>query len=117
MNQATQNDWPKETWKKHPIKVIQATMRAQLSNSGTLLLRLPVCLSTRTILFFLQINTLHALLLSVFVEILFCKAKEPGAFSDGDCSHVIVAMVIEEIKICLLLGRKVMTNLDSILES
>ena len=28
---------------------------------------------------------------------------------DGDCSH--------EIKICLLLGRKVMTNLDSILKS
>ena len=32
------------------------------------------------------------------------------AFStDGDCSH--------EIKRCLLLGRKVMTNLDSILKS
>ena len=29
--------------------------------------------------------------------------------ADGDCSH--------EIKICLLLGRKVMTNLDSILNS
>ena len=29
--------------------------------------------------------------------------------SDGDCSH--------EIKRCLLLGRKVMTNLDSILQS
>ena len=28
---------------------------------------------------------------------------------DGDCSH--------EIKICLLLGRRVMTNLDSILKS
>ena len=28
---------------------------------------------------------------------------------DGDCNH--------EIKRCLLLGRKVMTNLDSILES
>ena len=31
------------------------------------------------------------------------------AVSDGDCSH--------EIKRCLLLGRKVMTNLDSILKS
>ena len=30
-------------------------------------------------------------------------------FADGDCSH--------EIKRCLLLGRKVMTNLDSILKS
>ena len=29
--------------------------------------------------------------------------------ADGDCSH--------EMKICLLLGRKVMTNLDSILKS
>ena len=29
--------------------------------------------------------------------------------ADGDCSH--------EIKICLLLGRKVMTNLDSIFRS
>ena len=29
--------------------------------------------------------------------------------TDGDCSH--------EIKICLLLGRKVMTNLDSIFKS
>ena len=29
--------------------------------------------------------------------------------ADGNCSH--------EIKICLLLGRKVMTNLDSILKS
>ena len=29
--------------------------------------------------------------------------------ADGDCTH--------EIKICLLLGRKVMTNLGSILES
>ena len=29
--------------------------------------------------------------------------------ADGDCSHVI--------KICLLLGRKVMTNLDSIFKS
>ena len=29
--------------------------------------------------------------------------------ADGDCSH--------EIKICLLLGRKVMTNLDIILKS
>ena len=29
--------------------------------------------------------------------------------ADGDCSH--------EIKICLLLGRKVMTSLDSVLKS
>ena len=33
----------------------------------------------------------------------------PKITEDGDCSH--------EIKRCLLLGRKVMTNLDSILKS
>ena len=33
----------------------------------------------------------------------------PKITADGDCSH--------EIKRCLLLGRKVMTNLDSILQS
>ena len=33
----------------------------------------------------------------------------PKITADGDCSH--------EIKRCLLLGRKVMTNLDSILKS
>ena len=34
---------------------------------------------------------------------------DPGIPADGDCSH--------EIKRCLLLGRKVVTNLDSILKS
>ena len=33
----------------------------------------------------------------------------PKSLADGDCSH--------ELKRCLLLGRKVMTNLDSILKS
>ena len=40
------------------------------------------------------------------VMILFLGSK---ITADGDCSH--------EIKRCLLLGRKAMTNLDSILES
>ena len=35
-------------------------------------------LSTRTVLFFLLINISLALLLSIFVEILFCKAEGPG---------------------------------------
>ena len=39
-------------------------------------------------------------------DFIFGGSKIPA---DGDCSH--------EIKRCLLLGRKVMTNLDSILES
>ena len=38
-------------------------------------------------------------------EFIFAGSK---ITADGDCSH--------EIKRCLLLGRKVMTNLDSILE-
>ena len=43
MNQTNQNDWPKETWKKCPIKVIQTAMRLWLSPSFSL--SLPVCLS------------------------------------------------------------------------
>ena len=39
-------------------------------------------------------------------DFLFCGSK---ITADGDCSH--------EIKRCLLLGRKVMTNLDSIFKS
>ena len=39
-------------------------------------------------------------------DFIFCGSK---ITSDGDCSH--------EIKRCLLLGRKVMTNLDSIFKS
>jgi len=39
-------------------------------------------------------------------EFIFLGAK---ITADGDCSH--------EIKRCLLLGRKAMTNLDSILKS
>ena len=39
-------------------------------------------------------------------DIIFLGSKIPA---DGDCSH--------EIKRCLLLGRKAMTNLDSILKS
>ena len=40
------------------------------------------------------------------LEFIFLSSK---ITADGDCSH--------EIKRCLLLGRKVMTNLDSILKS
>ena len=82
VNQTNQNDWPKESWKKCPIKVIQTAMRAWLSNSGTLPLSPLVCLSvTHTVLFFLLINTLLASLLSIFVEILFCKVEGPGPLS------------------------------------
>ena len=40
-------------------------------------------------------------------DFIFLGSKEPTV--DGDCSH--------EIKRCLLLGRKAMTNLDSVLKS
>ena len=41
-----------------------------------------------------------------FYDFIFLSSK---ITADGDCSH--------EIKICLLLGRKIMTNLDSIFKS
>ena len=81
MHQANKNDSPKETQKKCPIKAIQPAMRVRLSNSGTVPLSLPECLSTPTILFFLLINILLASLLSIFVEILFCKAEGPRPLS------------------------------------
>ena len=33
VNQSNKNDWPKETWKKCPIKVTQTAMRVQLRDS------------------------------------------------------------------------------------
>ena len=78
VNQASQNDWPKETQKKCPMKVIQTARRC---NSRTLSLSPPACLSTHTVLFFLLINTWPASRLSVLVEIIFCRAKGPGPLS------------------------------------
>ena len=48
------------------------------------------------------------ILLSKFNMLQYFKSN-PKITADGDCSH--------EIKRCLLLGRKAMTNLDSILKS
>ena len=42
-------------------------------------------------------------------RLFFCEGPGSKITADGDCSH--------EIKKCLLLGRKVMANLDSILKS
>ena len=44
--------------------------------------------------------------MEIVVDFIFVGSK---ITADGDCSH--------EIKRCLLLGRKVMTNLDSILKN
>ena len=68
VNQANQDDWPKETWKKCPIKVIQTAMRLQLGDSVPESTRV----SIHTVLFFL----LH------FVRILFCKAEGQGLVTD-----------------------------------
>ena len=57
--------------------MIQTAKRAQLRDSP----ESAPCLCTHTVLFFLFVNTLLASLLSVFVEILFCKAKGPGPLS------------------------------------
>ena len=46
----------------------------------SLCLSLSVCLSTYSVLCSL-LNTLFASLLSIFVEIIFCKAKRPGSLS------------------------------------
>ena len=48
---------------------------------GTVPLSLPMCLSTCTVLFSLLRNTLLVSLLSIFVEIIFCKAEGPGLLS------------------------------------
>ena len=50
-------------------------------DSGALPLSLAMCLSTRTVLFFLLINSLLTSLLSIFVEALLCKVKGPGPLS------------------------------------
>ena len=42
-------------------------------------------------------------------DFIFFRGGAPKITADGDCSH--------EIKRCLLLGRKVMTNLDNIFKS
>ena len=78
LNQANQNDWPKENQKKHPIKIIQTTTRLRLRDSPSESAH--VSIHTYCTLF-LQINTLLALLLSSLVGILFCKAEGPRPLS------------------------------------
>ena len=70
VNQANQNDWPKETNKKCLIQVIQTALRAQAWDS------LPVCLSTCIILF--PLNKYLTCFTTFFVGVLFCKVEGPG---------------------------------------
>ena len=78
LNQANQNDWPKETRKKYSKKVIQTAMMMQLKDSPS------ECTSASSHTYctlLLLINTSLAPLLSVFVEILFCIVEGPGPLS------------------------------------
>ena len=70
------NDWPKETQKKYPIKVIQTTR-----SSETLSPWVCLCVYSHVLYSFFPLNTLLASLLSVFVRILSCQAKGPGPLS------------------------------------
>ena len=78
VNQANWSDWPKDTHKKCPIRIIQPDLQAQLGAWPSESAWEPI---TRTVVFFLLINTLLASLLSVFMENLFCKAWRPGPLS------------------------------------
>ena len=76
LNQANQNDWPKRTWKKCPIKEIQTATRMQLSLS--LSLSLSMCpVSTCTVLFFPP----KTLLSLYFVGILLLQSQRARALS------------------------------------
>ena len=78
LNQANQNDWPKENWKNWPIKVIQIAVRVWFSLSLSLSEPTRESLSTRSIFLFLLINTLLVSLLFIFMGIFFCRAEGPG---------------------------------------
>ena len=70
VNQANQNDWPKETWTKYPIKVIETATRMQLSDSFHLMVY------PHVLCFFPSLNTYFTFFTtSFFGEVLFCKAK------------------------------------------
>ena len=78
VNQANQNDWLKDNQKKIPC-ISDLNGKPWGCNSGTLPLSLPLCLSTCIVPFFLLIHTLFGSLFSIFVGMLFCKAKGPGS--------------------------------------
>ena len=71
-NQAKQNDWPIETWKKCPIKVAQTTARVSFSLSP------PMGLSTCTVLVSLLVILLLFHYFLSLVGIHLCTADGPG---------------------------------------
>ena len=70
-NQAKGDGWPKSTQRDTPRKWFKLPKGWDWPSQ-------PVYLSTCTVLLFLLINSLSISLLSIFVGILFCKAKGPG---------------------------------------
>ena len=66
-----------------------------------------VCVCVCVSILFLEFEPLRIVICSAII--LFCFLAKHKITADGDCSH--------EIKRCLLLGRKAMTSLDSILKS
>ena len=72
VNQANQNYWSKEIWKKCPIKIIQTVTRVQLSNSEST----RVFIHTYCTLF--PVNKYFTGFTTFFVGILFFKAEGPG---------------------------------------
>ena len=100
LNQGNQNDWPKETQKKCPIKVVQTVRRAPLSDS----LLESDRVSIHTLFSSLLINTLLVSLLSDFVEILCCKTKGPGTLSLTTLSRLGSSAFISLTQSSLCLG-------------
>ena len=76
VNQANQNDWPRETRKKCPIKVIQTA-----TGCPSVTLSQPGHVSVHTYSTLFPLSTLLASLFLFFVGILFCKAEKPGPLS------------------------------------
>ena len=81
MNEANQDDWPKENWKECPVKVIQTAARAQLRDC--LSLGLPVCLSAHTVHFPPPNKYFTVSSLSICVKSLFRTTEGPGPSSWG----------------------------------
>ena len=82
-NQAKQEHWPKETWEKCPIKVIQTTMRAWLSE--------PTCVCIHVYSFFLLI-VYFSIAFHHYVKIHFYSADGPGPCQWSLLPVVLVVM-------------------------
>ena len=79
VNQANQNDWLQKTLEEIPYK---SHSNCHKGTTQWLSLGVPSCVYPHLLYAFsLLINTLLISPLSIFVEIIFCKAKGPGPLS------------------------------------